>query len=123
MSTRSLTLQSPSANARLFSCAANSKLSKSSQRVTPEFCDPALPRSVHTADSLGLAVKACRTSDQSKCSNLRAQTFSTDAGVTTRNDANNPYSDRHIKSRGIERSHSRQQTSFGPSQARKPPCS
>ena len=29
----------------------------------------------------------------------------------------------HKKSRGIERSHSRWQTSFAPSQARKPPCS
>ena len=30
---------------------------------------------------------------------------------------------RHIRSRGIERSHSRRQTSFAPSQARKLPCS
>src|SRR5262245_24449000 len=31
------------------------------------------------------------------------------------------FSDHHMKSRGMVRSHSRRQTSFGPSQARKPP--
>ena len=33
------------------------------------------------------------------------------------------FSGRHMQSRGTERSHFRRQTSFAPSQARKPPCS